>query len=426
MSNTGAAMWEWVGDRKSNKHSGNETAAETANPVSSRRAFLRSGVAAGAAAVVGGLSSVAAAGDVERRDVMFTGNAKDGTVSLSDATTYEDLGTVHVYPDRDREDALGDALDDVSPTLLNTLIRENYLEHANVSPDGRTLYASRGHVGDVVAIDIETNEKLWETNLDGFRADHQVISSDGKYLYTSDLAADEVDKIETETGAVVTEGLVRDLPHGNHLHRLPSFGNKEMLINGSLGNMLSPDSETGDPLEHRLAFVDPESMLPVRTVSFENGVRPFAITDDGRKFYVQVSYFHGFHEYDVVRDRLTRTMHLPKTEHVPENESDYPAQSAHHGIGISGDGTYICVAGTTSWYVAIVRRANFELVETIPVGKYPYWVQTAPDGEHAFVPVRGENEISVISYERAEEVARIPAGGAPHVTEYEAVPEDVL
>ena len=426
MSNTDDTAWEWVGGQKADKQSTGSEPADATSSEPSRRTFLRGGMAVGAATVVGGLSSVAAANGVGRRDVMFPGNAKDGTVSLSDAETYESIGTIDVYPDEDKEDALSDAIDQVEPTLLNAFVRENYLEHANVSPDGRTLYAARGHVGDVVAVDIETGEKLWETELDGFRADHQTISPDGEYLYTSDLTVDEVDKIETETGTVVTEGFVRDLPHGNHVHRLPAFGGEEMLINGSLGNMLYPDAKTGDSMQHQLTFLDPESMLPVRTVDFENGVRPFAITDNGRKFYVQVSYFHGFYEYDAVKDQLTRTKHLPKTEHVPEDERDYPAQSAHHGIDISGDGRYICAAGTTSWYAAIVRRSDFQLVETIPVGKYPYWVQTAPDGEHAFVPVREENEISVINYENAEEVARIPAGAAPHVTEYEAVPENIL
>lgn len=53
-------------------------------------------------------------------------------------------------------------------------------------------------------------------------------------------------------------------------------------------------------------------------------------------------------------------------------------------------------------------------------------MQTTPDGDHAFVPVRGENEISVINYADAEEVARIPTGAKPHVTESEAVPEEIL
>ncbi|RRJ28021.1 YncE family protein [Halocatena pleomorpha] len=413
-------------DRRTTTRSNAATAVTDGESEPTRRAFLRRTATTSAIIVgAGGLPTRGAGRSPPTRDVMVTGNAKNGTVSVSDAQTYTDLRTIDVYPDRDKEDALEDVIDSISPVFLNAVVRDNYLEHASLSPDGRTLYASRGHVGDVVAIDIETGEKLWETNLDGFRADHQTISPDGTYLYVSDLLADQIDKIDTETGAVVADGVAHNLPHGNHLHRVAGF-DKQLLINGSLGNMVFPDSALGDPFHHQLTFLVPETMETMRTVQFNEGVRPIAITDDGRWIYVQLSYFHGFHEYDAVNDQITRTKRLPKTDHVPDAEHEYPAQSAHHGIDISGDGKYLCIAATTSWYAAIVRRSDLRLIEMIPVGKFPYWVQTAPDGEHAFVPVRKENEISVINYEAAAEVARIPTGAEPHVTEYGAVPEAIL
>lgn len=114
--------WEWVGDREVGERSiGTESAAGTGfEPV--RRTFLRGSVAVGAAVTVGGLASAAAASETATH-VMFTGNAKDGTVSLSDADTYEDIRTIPVYPDDDKEDVLDDALDAVSPVLLNALTR---------------------------------------------------------------------------------------------------------------------------------------------------------------------------------------------------------------------------------------------------------------------------------------------------------------
>ena len=391
--------------------------------------FTRRNVIRATAGAVGAAALTASAGANGEAtcDVMATCNAADGSVSLVDARTHDHIRTVSVYPDEDEEDALEDAtVDQFEPEVLNAWGRENYIEHVNVSPDGRTLYAARGHVGDVVAIDVESGEKIWETELDGVRADHQKLSPDGRYLFTSDIVVDQVDKIDAETGEIVAEGIVRQQPHGNHYHHLPAFDDEAVLVNGSLGNMVVPDSETGDPAPHRLTFLDPDTMETLRTAEFEEGVRPFAITHDGRKAYVQVSYFHGFHEYDIDEDRVTRTKELPKTEHVPEDEDDYPLQSAHHGIDISGDGEYICAAGTTSWYVAIVRRSDFELVDTIEVGEHPYWVRTAPDGEHAFVPVRGDDEVAVINYEAAKEVGRVSVGSQPHVTEYGAIPRDIL
>lgn len=385
---------------------------------------LSSGVGTGAASWVTPVDADTKRTDM--RDVMFTCNAKDGSVSLYDAQTLQTYRTISVYPDENPEDQVSDVIDQVEPAVLNSFARENYLEHANISPNGRTLYAARGHAGDVVAIDIETGEKRWETELEGVRADHQTISSDGRFLFTSDLVTDRVDKIETKTGSIIGRGLAQDLPHGNHYHDLPAFGGGATMINGSLGNMAAPDSQTGDPMRHRLTFIDPQTMTTLRTVDFKEGVRPFSITHDGQKAYVQLSYFHGFHEYDIADDRITRTKDLPKTEHVPESEGDYPLQSAHHGIDISGDGEYICVAGTTSWYAAIIRRSDLSLVDTIPVGEHPYWVQTGPDGERAFVPVRGENEVAVISFDGATEIGRVEVGAQPHVTEYAEVPAEIL
>lgn len=83
--------WEWVGDQEVGERSiGTESAAGTGFEPS-RRTFLQGSVAVGAAVTVGGLASAAAASETATRNVMFTGNAKDGTVSLSDADIYEDI-----------------------------------------------------------------------------------------------------------------------------------------------------------------------------------------------------------------------------------------------------------------------------------------------------------------------------------------------
>lgn len=412
--------FNWQTDASSaTRESTDETDSEP-----SRRNVLQGGVALGTAAAVGTLPSVAAASETGERDVLFTGNRIDGTLSLNDAHTYEHLGTVNVLPDGDEPDAVSQ---EIAYPLVNAIAGgKNFVQDLDLSPDGRTVYVSRGHVADVAAIDLETNDLLWETEIDGFRADHQTISEDGKFLYTSAVTADTVHMIETDRGKKVDSVEVPTYPHGNQLHELPGLGEGKTLVNGSLGNMLTSDAHNDDIMDHRLTFMDPTSLDVLRTFDFDEGVRPFVFSPDGTKAYVQISYFHGFHEYDVAENRLTRTCHLPKSAHVPEDKRDYPLQSAHHGIDISADGEYLCIAGTTSWYAAVVRRSDLQLVNTIPVGKYPYWVETAPDGEHAFVAVKSEDTVSVINYADAAEVARIPVGNAPMVMEHQSIPESVL
>ncbi|MDY7082025.1 MAG: PQQ-binding-like beta-propeller repeat protein [Halobacteria archaeon] len=390
----------------------------------SRRRFLQSmGGLAGTASLFNWFDSGSSGSpdeNVEKRDIVLSADA-GGTVTMIDAETFDVVKTINAYPQSNKKDSLADSIQSVGTDILNQIARENYMEHANISPDGKTVYVSRGHVGDVVAIDIETNELLWENNLAGFRADHQTVSEDGRFVYASDLVYNRVVKIHADTGLTVGSARARTWPHGLHIHEFDAFGGDKVLVNGSLGTVATDTTR----LKTRLTFIDPQWMTVLRTVDFENGVRPMTVSEDG-KIYLQISLMHGFHEYDVEKDKVTRTKKLPKTEHVPENESDYPLKSAHHGIALSPDGKYIISAGTTSWYVSIVRRSDFELVDTVEVGKYPYWVKVVPGTNLAFVPVRAENEVSIIDYEQGEEVGRAPTGKDPHVTEYRQVPETVL
>ena len=44
--------------------------------------------------------------------------------------------------------------------------RPNYAQDTDVSPDGRTLYVSRGYLGDVAAFDIASGKLLWQRSLE--------------------------------------------------------------------------------------------------------------------------------------------------------------------------------------------------------------------------------------------------------------------
>ena len=109
----------------------------------------------------------------------------------------------------------------------------------------------------------------------------------------------------------------------------------------------------------------------------DRAIRPMAITKDEKFAYLQISLFHGFFEYDIENDKITRKLDLP----IPEKNKnlapgDHLLASGHHGISLSGDDKTICVAGTMDGYIAIVDRETF---------KYST-IKLSDDPKEAFVP----------------------------------------
>ena len=138
-----------------------------------------------------------------------------------------------------------------------------------------------------------------------------------------------------------------------------------------------------------------------------------ALAPDERFIYLQISFLHGFVEYDLVNDRITRIAELPASREVQRlPASRHQLNSAHHGISINEAGTKLCVAATMSGYAAIVRRDTFAPT-IIPVGPKPYWATRSADSRHCYVSVSEEDRVAVISFDEEREIKSIPVGDHP-------------
>lgn len=172
--------------------------------------------------------------------------------------------------------------------------------------------------------------------------------------------------------------------------------------------------------------------------SMSSAVRPMAVAPDERFVYLQVSFFHGWIEFDTqAPDRdgtatyegepavgaVTRVVDLPTR--TTEPRENYLLDSAHHGMTMNADGTTLCAAGTMDAYAAIVDRstAAFELVD---VGEKPYWSTNGPGGDTCWVSVSGEDEVVVIDYATADVLATVPVGDHPQRVREGVVATDIL
>jgi hypothetical protein len=177
-------------------------------------------------------------------------------------------------------------------------------------------------------------------------------------------------------------------------------------------------------------------------------VRPMALGPRERFLWFQVSFFHGYVEFDTRvadldgrvgytsggrpeprRGAVTRVVPLPNR--VPDlPREQYVNDSAHHGLSIGGDDRTLCVAGTMDDYAALVdsrttRRRIFDQRTTGHPYLKPYWTTEGPRGT-CWVSLSGSDAVAVLDVRRRREVAYLAVGDHPQRIRHGVVREEVV
>lgn len=363
----------------------------------------------------------------EARDVIFVGNNWEGMIDVIDADNYQHLGRINGIPDRsEREEEIsGNFIHYLVYLGIKHLVGEGnhqYVDDMYSTLDGRYLIVSRPSFADVVAIELSSGNIKWRFPVKGYRSDHMALSPDGSEVAVSASTGKVVHILDVESGKELTQFASGTSPHENVYSK---DGSK--IYHASIGSVWTNLDAPGKRfLKGKRIFkvVDRKTMQDLKSfdmsdklkeAGYENlspAVRPMAHTSDERTFYFQLSFLHGFIEYDMENDKVTRLVELPNLiPNVPI--TDYVNDSAHHGIALSGDDKTLCVAGTMDDYVAMVDRATMEAKLLKDIGAKPYWVTTDKSGEHCYISWSETDQMSVISYSTGEEVARVNVGRHP-------------
>ena len=364
--------------------------------------------------------------------VLFVGNNWDGTADVikqggtSSAPTFSRVARLNIIPDI-QERMVEIATDPVRLAYF-LAIREaigeghdQFVDDMFASKDGRLLVVSRPSLADVIGLDLNSGAIVWRFRVAGQRSDHMAMSPDGTRVAVSASTGNVVHILDTFTGREIGQFPSGDSPHENNYS-----ADGRRIYHASIGTVYTPtdqpqlDSTKGD---RRFQIVDANTNAIVKQIdmgqklaeagypNMSSAVRPMALSPDERVVYFQVSFFHGFVEYDFAQDRVTRVANLPNE--VPETPREqYLLDSAHHGIAMNPEGTRLCVAGTMSDYAAIVERSTFGY-KLIHGGQKPYWSTNSADGRYCFVSWSGDDKISAISYKSKAEVAQVPVGDHP-------------
>src|SRR5262249_52324145 len=188
---------------------------------------------------------------------------------------------------------------------------------------------------------------------------------------------------------------------GHYPHQNDYSSDGKRIYNSSIGDVGLASSLDFFKGLRLVVVVDAATLKGVRTYFFSEGIRPNVITADEKTMYAQLSYLNGLIKFDLTSGWTVATLTEPFSDFAKANyptRDDYPHDSAHHGLALSGDGTRLCDAGTIDNTVSIVRASDLSLVSTIDVGLIPYWASTSADGNVCFVSLSGDNAISVVDY----------------------------
>ena len=401
-------------------------------PDHSNRQTLIPLLAAAVAAVLGFAALLAAppaeGAKKKRLSVIAVSNNWDGTITFADAKTFEVVKEMSVIPDYDERMA-EIATDPVSLGFflgIRMLIGEGhdqFVDDAYIGKGGRRIFVSRPSFADVVAVNLKTGRIVWRTPVAGERADHMALSKDGKEVAVSASTGNVVHIIRTRDGTIRGEFPSGDSPHENIYSK-----DGERIFHAAIGRVYTPTDEAqADTTKGTTLFqiVDADTLEIIERLNLgdeldkagypgmSDAVRPMTLSPSERFLYFQVSFFHGFSEYDFKKDKITRVIRLPiaeKTKDIPKE--NYLLDSAHHGIALNPKGKRFCVAGTMSDYAAIVHRKSGRH-KIIKVGPKPYWSTNSADGRFCYVSVSGTDRVAVISYKKRKEIASIPVGDHP-------------
>ena len=321
-------------------------------------------------------------------ELLYVENTNSGDVYVVDIPSHKFLRKIDV----------GVYLDDVTSSHKGDVLYVNRIQSAGVPGIPRV-----GESGEVVAISTATEEILWRVPVGGM-PHHLTVSPDDRYLFVPLFDTFFTVVVDTQSQRVVNRIPVGYGPHGTKL---------------------SPDGKrlyVGTMFADQITVVDLATFQPQKAIYFDEAVRPFAITNDEKRAYVQLSRLHGFVVVDIPSGEITETVHLPKLPEGTQMPRRFP-HTVNHGMALTPDNKLLFAAGSISGYVCIYSVPDHKLLATVPVGDEPNWIVFDSQVRYAYVSNRASDDLSVISVADMKEVVRIPMGKYPQRIHTVVLPE---
>jgi DNA-binding beta-propeller fold protein YncE len=240
------------------------------------------------------------------------------------------------------------------------------------SPVTQMIYiAARGRLA---AVDLTTDQKVWENEYDGQCCERPQISPDGSFMYVGANLKDFWYVVNPRTGALMTRAMAPMSPDSHNLN----------LSQDGRWAFMAPNGKV-------MSIADTTTHRTVKTIRFDDNVRVFVLNHDASMIYTNQNNFLGFQIADVATGKVIHTVEVqnfPWRERwfgTPRPRISHNCPS--HGIALTNDEKEVWLLDGINDYIHIFDNTVMppRQVASIKTTAGPYWITVGLDGRLAYV-----------------------------------------
>lgn len=157
--------------------------------------------------------------------------------------------------------------------------------------------------------------------------------------------------------------------------------------------------------------IDTATDRVVGTAKTGNRPRGMAVSPDGKRLYVAMSWWH-----DGKHARTGREALLALDAHTMKVVREYPAGTDPECVAVSPDGQRLYLSNEDAGTASIVDVASAKTRATLVVGTEPEGVTASPDGKWVYVTAETSNVVTVIDAKKEKVAANILVDARPRAT----------
>jgi YVTN family beta-propeller protein len=253
-----------------------------------------------------------------------------------------------------------------------------------ISGDGSQVYVASDRTGNFQVIDARRGVVTGQIHL-GTDPNQLALTRDGRFAFVPLRGEDAIAVVQIDPLKLVKKIPVPKGPHDAYT----SADGSRIIVGAQYGSAIIVIDTATQSLLYNLPTAD--------------GVRPLALTRDGRTVYAALSNLLGFVVADVEKG-VTRRVELGT---LPDGLPRPYLDTFTHALYLTPDEKELWVTDCINDLVRIVRVSDMAETGQIRVGHFPHWFAPRPDGRVLFVSLWYSDAVGAIDVASKKVIANI-------------------